>query len=140
MLKKDPHTRLGAIPIGGTASIKNHPFFADLDWDKVRNREYKAPIRPKIKNPWDTKYFDKNLLKEKVKETNATEGGRDRITRPESMEVWNKMHFDNFTYVEEDNIAEMPFEYERQSDEIIEAAEEKEVVDKNTAFKMIAEH
>ena len=55
--------------MGGVDSIKKHPFFADIDWDKVMNKEYKAPIRPKLKNGWDTKYFDKQLLKEKVLET-----------------------------------------------------------------------
>lgn len=69
LLKKDPAQRLGSLGQGGVESIKQHPFFSDIDWEKVKNKEYKPPIRPKLKNGWDTKYFDKNLLKEKVEET-----------------------------------------------------------------------
>jgi hypothetical protein len=69
LIKKDPQTRLGSLSLGGVDSIKSHPFFDGIDWNKVRNKEYKPPIRPKVKSPGDTKYFDKNLLKEKVVET-----------------------------------------------------------------------
>jgi len=41
----------------GSQEIKKHPFFKGLDWDNIRN--LKAPFIPKLKNDYDTKYFEK---------------------------------------------------------------------------------
>ena len=41
----------------GAEEIKKHPFFKDVDWDNIRNT--KAPFIPKLKNDYDTKYFEK---------------------------------------------------------------------------------
>jgi hypothetical protein len=86
--------------------IKSHPFFADIDWDKVRDKQYKPPIRPKVKSASDTKYFDKILLKEKVMETRVSRNDH-RNRNHKSIDTWNLMHFENFTYVkeEDDNLA-----------------------------------
>ena len=40
----------------GAEEIKKHPFFKDLDWDNIRTM--KPPFIPKIKNEYDTKYFE----------------------------------------------------------------------------------
>ena len=40
----------------GAEEIKKHPFFKDLDWDNIRTT--KPPFIPKIKNEYDTKYFE----------------------------------------------------------------------------------
>ena len=40
----------------GVEEIKKHPFFKNLDWENIRNT--KAPFIPKLKNEYDTKYFD----------------------------------------------------------------------------------
>ena len=41
----------------GSEEIKRHPFFKGLDWNNIRN--LKAPFIPKLKNDYDTKYFEK---------------------------------------------------------------------------------
>ena len=41
----------------GSEEIKKHPFFKGLDWNNIRNS--KAPFIPKLKNDYDTKYFEK---------------------------------------------------------------------------------
>ncbi len=38
LLERDPAKRLGSGP-KGTENIKKHPFFSDLDWDKLYKRE-----------------------------------------------------------------------------------------------------
>ena len=50
LLEKDPTRRLGHPDMGGTESIKKHPFFASLDWDQVYAKAYKPPLKPKVKN------------------------------------------------------------------------------------------
>ena len=52
-LVNSPNKRLGK---NGASEIKNHPFFKDLDWENIRN--IKPPFIPKLKNSYDTKYFE----------------------------------------------------------------------------------
>jgi serine/threonine kinase 38 len=48
-----PDIRLG---INGVEEIKSHPFFKGIDWENIR--ESKSPFIPKLKNDYDTCYFD----------------------------------------------------------------------------------
>ena len=52
-LINNSNQRLG---IGGAEEIKKHPFFKDVDWDNIRNT--KAPFIPRLKNDYDTHYFE----------------------------------------------------------------------------------
>ena len=58
-LINNPKERLG---IGGSEEIKAHPFFKGVDWNNIRNT--KAPFIPKLKNDYDTAYFDTIPAKE----------------------------------------------------------------------------
>lgn len=40
-------------------AIKNHNFFADIDWASVEARNFESPIKLRVKNPLDLKYFPK---------------------------------------------------------------------------------
>ena len=42
LLNRDPKNRLGSGP-GDAEEIKQHPFFADLNWDEVKERKLKVP-------------------------------------------------------------------------------------------------
>ena len=48
LLNRNPTKRLGSN-CEDASDIKAHEFFADLDWDKVANREYTVMV-PKVKN------------------------------------------------------------------------------------------
>ena len=50
----DAHNRLG---INGVNEIKAHPFFAGIDWRKLKERQ--APYIPEVISEIDTKNFDK---------------------------------------------------------------------------------
>ena len=52
-LINNPNERLG---LKGADEIKKHPFFKGVDWDNIRNT--KAPFIPKLKNDYDTAYFE----------------------------------------------------------------------------------
>ena len=53
LLCSDPQKRLGAQ---GAFEVKSHPFFADIDWEKLMTME--AAFIPDAANPEDTDYFD----------------------------------------------------------------------------------
>jgi serine/threonine protein kinase len=57
LLKRDQTKRLGSGR-GGTGEIKQHSFFADMDWQALRRMELPAPYVPKIKSASDTSNFD----------------------------------------------------------------------------------
>ncbi|KAL4451289.1 hypothetical protein ABPG77_009361 [Micractinium sp. CCAP 211/92] len=49
--------RLGCMP-GGTAEVKQHPWFRGFDWDALAQRRLKAPYIPKVSGPADASNFD----------------------------------------------------------------------------------
>jgi hypothetical protein len=55
LLAKDPSKRLGFKK--GALEIKQHPFFSDIDWDKLYLRKLVPPYKPILDNNSDTKHF-----------------------------------------------------------------------------------
>lgn len=59
-MNKDPNSRIGAQD---TSEIHKHPWFASVDWEKVRSFEIEPPIKPEVKDKFDTDNFKKDLQK-----------------------------------------------------------------------------
>jgi len=57
LLVKNCHRRLGAGQTG-TDDVLQHPWFADLDWDALRNQKVKAPYVPDINGAEDMSHYD----------------------------------------------------------------------------------
>ncbi|KAK2796518.1 hypothetical protein FQN50_009531 [Emmonsiellopsis sp. PD_5] len=57
LCKVAPSERLGYIK-GGTARVKEHPFFEGIDWDDVYHRRMKGPIIPRVDSPTDSGNFE----------------------------------------------------------------------------------
>ncbi|RMJ27377.1 hypothetical protein PHISP_01757 [Aspergillus sp. HF37] len=57
LCKTNPTERLGYIS-GGSARVKAHPFFGDIDWDDLLYHRKKGPIIPTITHPADTANFE----------------------------------------------------------------------------------
>lgn len=53
----DRSRRLGNLS-GGVARVKEHPFFAGVDWDGVYHRRERGPILPPVRWPGDAQCFD----------------------------------------------------------------------------------
>jgi serum/glucocorticoid-regulated kinase 2 len=54
LLNKDPAERLGA---SGAAEIKSHPFFHEIDWEKLLQREYEPVFKPDLVCPSHPRLF-----------------------------------------------------------------------------------
>ena len=58
-LINNSNERLG---LKGADEIKSHPFFKGIDWENIRST--KAPFIPRLKNDYDTSYFENYKIKE----------------------------------------------------------------------------
>ncbi|XP_047990075.1 ribosomal protein S6 kinase 2 beta isoform X2 [Leguminivora glycinivorella] len=57
LFKRTPQNRLGASP-NGIEDVKNHEFFASIDWDALLKKEVIPPFRPAVSRADDAFYFD----------------------------------------------------------------------------------
>lgn len=57
LFKRNPANRLGAGP-DGVNEIKNHSFFATIDWEKLYKKEIQPPFKPAVSRADDAFYFD----------------------------------------------------------------------------------
>uniref|UniRef100_A0A7N8WX45 Protein kinase C n=1 Tax=Mastacembelus armatus TaxID=205130 RepID=A0A7N8WX45_9TELE len=64
-LTKNPARRLGCVASeGGESAVTSHAFFADIDWEKLNQREIEPPFKPRIKTPEDVNNFDPDFTQE----------------------------------------------------------------------------
>ena len=76
MLKRRAPFRLGCLK-NGAQDIRDHDWFADVRFDAIRSKSVKAPWKPKMKDPFDTRNFDNwSHLEQEEK-------GRRKLTRDE---------------------------------------------------------
>ncbi|KAF2074894.1 hypothetical protein CYY_003813 [Polysphondylium violaceum] len=57
LLNRDPAKRLGSGD-SDVEEIKAHPFFRNLNWSKLLNKEIDPPFKPHLIGPLDLSYFD----------------------------------------------------------------------------------
>ena len=92
----EPKKRLG---YNSANEIKNHPFFKDIDFNKVLNKEYNPPFIPKLESDTDLRYFDEN-------EENYTGDEKGKSTNNNSEKNENEndnYHFEGFSFEQNDD-------------------------------------
>ncbi|KAK5649800.1 hypothetical protein RI129_000829 [Pyrocoelia pectoralis] len=57
LFKRNPVNRLGA-GAGGIEDLKQHEFFATIDWEALLNKKIRPPFKPAVSGPDDAYYFD----------------------------------------------------------------------------------
>lgn len=86
---RDPERRLGCAPTG-KRDIMDHPFFRNMDWEKLARKEIPPPFKPKVKNPKEANNFDSEFTSEKPVLT---------PTDPKLIKTIPQEDFDGFSYV-----------------------------------------
>ena len=87
----EPKKRLG---FSSANEIKNHPFFKDIDFNKVLNKEYNPPFIPKLESDIDLRYFE-------VNEENYNEGEKEKSINSNNEKNENEndnYHFEGFSF------------------------------------------
>jgi len=88
LLTRDPEKRLGS---NGGQEVKQHPWFSDIDWDKLVRKEIDPPFKPKVKSIDDTSQIDPTFTKER-----PVDSVPDQSVLSDSVS-----NFEGFTYVAE---------------------------------------
>ena len=88
LLNTDPQKRLGT-GLEDAESVKLHPYFQGIEWNKYQNREIKPPYIPSFSSETDLKYFDKMFTEEDIRSRRPTV--RTRVVS----------NYQNFTYTSE---------------------------------------
>ena len=96
----NPKKRLG---YKSADEVKNHPFFKDIDFDKVLNKEYKPPFVPKLDSETDLKYFEQidGGMEEEKKENEENKESEELLVKKEEGEK-DDLHFEGFSYEQQD--------------------------------------
>ncbi|QPG74912.1 hypothetical protein FOA43_002250 [Brettanomyces nanus] len=66
LLNRDPNKRLG---YEGVSEIKSHPFFKDIDWDKLNNKGYIPPYKPQVRDSSDISNISSEFTSEEPKDS-----------------------------------------------------------------------
>uniref|UniRef100_A0ABM5FBY2 Protein kinase C n=1 Tax=Pogona vitticeps TaxID=103695 RepID=A0ABM5FBY2_9SAUR len=90
-MTKNPKMRLGSSALGGEKAILLHPYFKELDWDLLNQRQIEPPFRPRIKSKEDVSNFDPEFLKEEPVLTPIEDG---------ILSMINQEEFRNFSYTD----------------------------------------
>ncbi|CAG8753788.1 17484_t:CDS:2, partial [Racocetra fulgida] len=64
LLARNPHNRLGSH--NDAEEIKNHPFFANIDWDALYRKQVSPPFKPNVSSEDDTSCFDPSFTEEET--------------------------------------------------------------------------
>uniref|UniRef100_A0AAQ4NQ82 protein kinase C n=1 Tax=Gasterosteus aculeatus aculeatus TaxID=481459 RepID=A0AAQ4NQ82_GASAC len=68
-LNKDPKERLGCHPQTGFADIMGHPFFRNVDWDLLEQKQVVPPFKPNISGEFGLDNFDAQFTNEPIQLT-----------------------------------------------------------------------
>ena len=110
LLRFDPDQRIGCRD-PGVIEIKQHPFFAGIDWDLLSRKAMVAPWRPQLKNrSTDVSNFDEEFTKMSFGDSPTTKDHRF------SEYFADEVQFSNFTYGEMAGAEALHQEHENEAE------------------------
>lgn len=69
LLEKSPSKRLGSAR--DSEDLKTHDFFKSINWEKLQQKRYRAPIKPSLKSPEDVSHFADDFTSQKAEDRPA---------------------------------------------------------------------
>ena len=92
--------------------MKSHPFFSEINWERLEGKQISPPFKPNLKNSHDLHFFDKMFTNEAAKDT------------PSTGLVWNE-NYPNFTYHKKEEAVSPIAEVEAKQEETEELEEQE---------------
>uniref|UniRef100_A0A8K9XQB3 protein kinase C n=1 Tax=Oncorhynchus mykiss TaxID=8022 RepID=A0A8K9XQB3_ONCMY len=89
-LNKEPKERLGCHPQTGFADIMGHPFFRNVDWDLMEQKQVAPPFKPNISGEFGLDSFDTQFTNEPIQLTPDDDDAVKKIDQSE---------FEGFEYI-----------------------------------------
>ncbi|XP_016097999.1 protein kinase C iota type-like [Sinocyclocheilus grahami] len=89
-LNKEPKERLGCHPQTGFADIMAHPFFRNVDWDLMEQKQVVPPFKPNISGEFGLDNFDDQFTNEPIQLTPDDDDAVKKIDQSE---------FEGFEYI-----------------------------------------
>uniref|UniRef100_A0A672PQ66 protein kinase C n=1 Tax=Sinocyclocheilus grahami TaxID=75366 RepID=A0A672PQ66_SINGR len=89
-LNKEPKERLGCHPQTGFADITAHPFFRNVDWDLMEQKQVVPPFKPNISGEFGLDNFDTQFTNEPIQLTPDDDDAVKKIDQSE---------FEGFEYI-----------------------------------------
>jgi len=103
LIEIEPEKRLG---YKSSDEIRNSAFFKEVDFEKVYNKEYRPPFKPRLNGELDLKYFDINFTEDNDAFSddylNDNFGVNKSQEKPEGKDK-EKEEFDGFSFYREEN-------------------------------------
>lgn len=97
-MRYDPELRIGCRE-GGVLEIKQHPFFASIDWKLLERKGIDAPFKPNITNgATDVSNFEEAFTNMQLALSPTNQRFKDLYA--------DQMQMESFTYVKSNNLAE----------------------------------
>ncbi|XP_062589666.1 serine/threonine-protein kinase Sgk1-like isoform X2 [Saccostrea cucullata] len=95
LLQKEKEQRLGSKR--DFQEIRNHNFFADMNWDDLDGKKINPPYNPNVSGQLDLKHFDPEFVREPVPASVGKSVGSCKLVSASVMEADNM--FQGFSYV-----------------------------------------
>ncbi|EDO14526.1 hypothetical protein Kpol_265p1 [Vanderwaltozyma polyspora DSM 70294] len=95
LLNRNPNHRLGSVDDG--RELRAHPFFADIDWDALREKKIPPPFKPHLSSETDTSNFDPEFTQASTSYMNKNQSSIAATPLSPAMQA----KFAGFTFVDE---------------------------------------
>ncbi|KAI5294950.1 hypothetical protein KEM52_002781 [Ascosphaera acerosa] len=104
LLNRNPKHRMGAT--NDALELMAHPFFADIDWDQLEQKNVPPPFKPKLTSEMDTSYFDPEFTTamDQAKSLNARAAMAATVPGSTPLSPGMQANFKGFTYVDESSM------------------------------------
>ena len=101
LIEIEPEKRLG---YNSSDEIRNSAFFKEVDFEKVYNKEYRPPFKPRLNGELDLKYFDINFTEDNDAFSDEFLNDTFGVNKTQdNSEVKEKEEFDGFSFFREEN-------------------------------------
>ncbi|KAF8460476.1 kinase-like domain-containing protein [Kalaharituber pfeilii] len=105
LLNRNPKHRLGATH--DAKELKEHPFFADIDWNALIRKDVIPPFKPKLSSETDTSNFDPEFTNAPMTGSlNARALGASNLAASTPLSPTLQANFTGFTFVDESTMEE----------------------------------